>query len=143
MNQLKLDNQLCFALYIASKEMVRKYQPILDEVELTYTQYLTMLAIWENNEINVKTLGEKLYLDSGTLTPILKKLELKEYIIRERSKEDERNLIVSITKKGLQLKEMVKNVPFQVADCVQLDANDAKHLYELLWKLNNILTKED
>ena len=82
---LKIDNQLCFPLYVCSKEIIKKYKPYLDKLELTYTQYITMMVLWEEKEINVKSLGEKLYLDSGTLTPLLKKLEKKEFIIRKKS----------------------------------------------------------
>ena len=104
--QLKLDKQLCFPLYAAAKEVVRKYKPFLDELDLTYTQYITMMVLWENESMNVKELGSKLYLDSGTLTPLLKKLEAKGYITRCRCKEDERNLIIQITEKGEELKEI-------------------------------------
>ena len=98
---LKLDNQLCFPLYAAAKEIVRKYKPFLDELDLTYTQYITMMVMWEERCITVTKLGEKLYLDSGTLTPLLKKLEQKNYISRQRSKEDERTLDVTLTSEGL------------------------------------------
>ena len=97
--QLKLENQLCFPLYAAAKEVVRKYKPFLDELDLTYTQYIAMMVLWEHESMNVKELGSKLYLDSGTLTPLLKKLEAKGYISRCRCKEDERNLIIQITAK--------------------------------------------
>ena len=93
-DKLRLESQLCFPLYACSKEIVRRYKPFLDEVDLTYTQYITMMVLWFNKSVNVKELGKKLYLDSGTLTPVLKKLEVKGYITRERSKEDERTLIV-------------------------------------------------
>ena len=98
--QLKLENHLCFPLYAAAKEVVRKYKPYLDELDLTYTQYITMMVLWENESMNVKELGSKLYLDSGTLTPLLKKLESKGYITRKRSTTDERNIIISITSLG-------------------------------------------
>ena len=107
MDCLKLENQLCFPLYAASKEVIRRYKPLLDKVDLTYTQYIALMVLWEDNEINVKTLGEKLFLDSGTLTPLLKKLENKGYITRKRLDIDERNLTISITKEGLALKEQV------------------------------------
>ena len=96
---LKLKNQICFPLYACSKEIIRRYKPFLDEVDLTYTQYITMMALWENESMNVRELGSCLFLDSGTLTPLLKKLENKGYIMRSRSKEDERNLIVTLTDK--------------------------------------------
>lgn len=132
---LKLENQLCFPLYACSKEIVRKYKPFLDKLDLTYTQYLAMLVMWEQKEINVKSLGECLYLDSGTLTPVLKKLESKGYISRERSKEDERNLCVSITPKGEELKKKAVDIPQQVGKCVKLELTEANELYQLLYKI--------
>lgn len=103
MSKLKLKDQLCFPFYIVSKEIIRKYKPLLDKIDLTYTQYITMMYLWENNETNVKDLGEKLFLDSGTLTPLLKKLEKKGYIIREHEENDARNLKISLTKTGKDL----------------------------------------
>lgn len=129
---LKLENQLCFPLYACSKEIIRAYKPFLDEIDLTYTQYITMMVLWEKKEMNVKTLGENLYLDSGTLTPVLKKLEAKGLLKRTRSKADERNLLVSITKEGEALKEKAKDVPSKIGKCVKLQADDAKELYRLL-----------
>lgn len=134
-NALKLENQLCFPLYACSKEVVKRYKPFLDKLDLTYTQYITMMVMWEKKSINVKELGECLYLDSGTLTPLLKKLENKGYITRERSKADERNLIVSITKKGEALRDDAVEVPAQMGKCVNLSSNEAKTLYMLLYKL--------
>ncbi len=137
---LKLENQLCFPLYACSKEIIRKYKPLLDKLDLTYTQYITMMALWEHREMNVRTLGECLYLDSGTLTPVLKKLESKGFLTRSRSKEDERNLIVSITEKGEELRELALEVPTSMAGCVNLSPQDAEKLYELLHKiLGNIV----
>ena len=100
---LKLEKQLCFPLYAVSKEIVKKYKPYLDELDLTYTQYITMMVMWEHKEMNVKELGEHLYLDSGTLTPVLKKLEQKGWVKRNRAKEDERVLIVTLTAEGEKL----------------------------------------
>ncbi len=134
-NALKLENQLCFPLYACSKEVVKRYKPFLDELDLTYTQYITMMVMWDKKSINVKELGESLFLDSGTLTPLLKKLEAKGYISRERSKEDERNLIVTITKKGDALKEKAVGVPVHMRQCVNLTSEEAKTLYRLLYKL--------
>ncbi len=136
---LKLKNQLCFPLYACSKEIVRQYRPLLDELDLTYTQYITMMAMWEHKEINVKSLGECLYLDSGTLTPVLKKLEEKGYIRRQRSKEDERNLCVSITSLGDELKQKAINIPYQISQCVKLEPNETKQLYDVLYKILNQL----
>jgi len=134
-NALKLENQLCFPLYACSKEVVKRYKPFLDELDLTYTQYITMMVMWEKRSINVKELGDCLFLDSGTLTPLLKKLENKGYISRERSKTDERNLIVTITEKGENLKEKAVDVPVKMGQCVNLTGEEAKTLYRLLYKL--------
>ena len=138
---LKLKNQICFPLYACAKEVSRKYKPYLDELDLTYTQYIAMMVIWEKKQINVKDLGEQLYLDSGTLTPLLKKLELKGYITRERSKEDERSLIISISKKGEELKEKAVIVPQRVGSCISLEPGKAIALYQTLYELLDDLTK--
>ncbi len=135
---LKLDNQLCFPLYACAKEIVRRYKPFLDEIDLTYTQYIAMMVLWEEKEINVKDLGGRLYLDSGTLTPVLKRLEQKGLISRQRDDKDERMLIVSITQEGEALKEKAVEIPYKMAGCVKLDAQEAKELYEILHKLLNI-----
>ena len=111
---LKLNKQLCFPLYACSKEIIRKYKPYLDDIDLTYTQYITMMVLWEKKTVNVKTLGECLYLDSGTLTPVLKNPESKGYITRVRSNEDERNLVVSITKEG----ELLKDKALDITDAI-------------------------
>ena len=132
---LKLENQLCFPLYVCSKEIIKKYKPLLDKVDLTYTQYVAMMVLWTEKSINVKKLGEKLYLDSGTLTPLLKKLEQKGYIKRTRSKNDERNLIISITKEGLDLQDKLKNVPQSVGKCINMNDKEVIQLYNLLYKL--------
>ncbi len=129
---LKLENQICFPLYVCSKEVVRKYKPFLDEIDLTYTQYITMMVMWEQKEISVKSLGETLFLDSGTLTPVLKTLEKKGYVDRIRSKEDERVLIVTLTEEGEELKKKAVSIPSQIAKCVTLSPQDAKDLYRIL-----------
>lgn len=132
---LKLDNQLCFPLYACAKEIVRRYKPFLDEIDLTYTQYIAMMVLWEEKKINVKDLGGRLYLDSGTLTPVLKRLEQKGLISRQRDDKDERVLIASITQEGEALKEKAVEIPYKMAGCVKLDEQDAKELYEILHKL--------
>ncbi len=132
---LKLKSQLCFPLYACSKEIIRRYKPFLDEVDLTYTQYITMMALWENKSMNVRELGLSLFLDSGTLTPVLKKLENKGYIERKRSKEDERNLIVSVTDKGWELREKALSIPQSMSSCVNLEPGEASELYRLLYKI--------
>lgn len=134
---LKLENQLCFPLYACAKEIVRQYKPILDEFDLTYTQYITMMVMWERKELNVKELGEYIYLDSGTLTPVLKKLETKGYIKRNRSKNDERNLLVVLTEKGENLREQALKIPAQVAQCINLEADEINSLRKLLNKMLN------
>lgn len=108
---LKLENQMCFHLYAASREIIKRYKPLLDEIGLTYTQYITMIVLWERETLTVKELGTCLHLDSGTLTPLLKKLEEKGLVVRRRSAEDERNLIVTLTEAGWQLREQAAEVP--------------------------------
>ena len=132
---LRLENQLCFPLYVCAKEVVRKYKPCLDKLDLTYTQYIVMLVLWEHGQTNVKDLGQRLFLDSGTLTPLLKKLEHKGYLERCRSHEDERNLIVTVTEKGMALKEEAVCVPQQMGGCMPLDQEEAAQLYRILYKL--------
>lgn len=132
---LKLENQLCFPLYVCSKEIIKKYKPFLDGYDLTYTQYITMMVLWDKKRINVKELGTYLYLDSGTLTPLLKKLEVKGYITRTRLKQDERNLLVEITKKGEDLKNKLNKIPNQVGKCIDLNEKEAKTLYDILYKI--------
>lgn len=136
---LKLENQLCFPLYACSKEIVKKYKSILDKFDLTYTQYIVMMVMWEQKEINVKKLGECLFLDSGTLTPLLKKLENKGYISRKRSTDDERNLIISITDKGMKLRLKAKDVPMEMGKCINLSKDEAMQLYKTLYKILEVL----
>ncbi|SDB44187.1 DNA-binding transcriptional regulator, MarR family [Ruminococcaceae bacterium FB2012] len=132
---LMLENQLCFPLYAASREIIKRYRPFLDELELTYTQYIAMMVFWQEKSINVKELGKKLFLDSGTLTPVLKHLESKHYITRTRSSEDERVLIAAITPEGEALKEKAASIPGKMACCMKLSADEAAELYKLLYKL--------
>lgn len=132
---LKLENQLCFPLYACSKEIVRSYKPFLDKIDLTYTQYITMMVLWEKKKVNVKTLGKCLFLDSGTLTPVLKKLESKGFINRERNAADERNLEVTITPAGEKLRDEALSIPENIGSCVRLTSDEAKELYRLLYKV--------
>lgn len=132
---LKLENQLCFPLYAASRGVVKMYHPLLSELDLTYTQYITLMVLWEENQMNVSELGKKLYLDSGTLTPLLKGLEKKGYVTRERSKIDERLLIVTITEEGMALRDQALCIPQKLSQCVKLDPEEAQTLYHLLYKL--------
>ena len=140
---LRLDNQLCFPLYACSKEIIKRYKPFLDELDLTYTQYITMMVLWERKEMNVKELGEHLYLDSGTLTPLLKKLEAKGYITRQRMKTDERNVLIQITQAGEYLKEDAVHIPGEMSQCVNLEPQEAKVLYILLRKILKQLKEEE
>ena len=133
--QLKLENQLCFPLYAAARAVVGKYGPLLKELGLTYTQYIVMMVLWENDGISVSDLGGKLHLDSGTLTPLLKKLENIGYVTRKRSEEDERVVLVSLTDTGRGLKEKAAEVPGEVASCVPLTPEEAAALYGLLYKI--------
>lgn len=132
---IRLKNQLCFPLYACSKEIVRRYKPFLDELDLTYTQYIAMMVLWERTQVTVKEMGKELYLDSGTLTPLLKKLEAKGYVTRERMENDERNLCVTITKQGEQLKEQAIKIPEKMYGCVALDQEEAKTLAAILKKI--------
>ena len=132
---LKLENQLCFPLYAASREVIKRYYPFLDAIDLTYTQYIAMMVLWEEKEISVKELGHKLFLDSGTLTPLLKCLEEKGLITRSRSLDDERVVIARVTEEGEALKERASVVPKQMAGCIRLEPEEAKQLYGLLYKL--------
>ena len=132
---LKLDNQLCFPLYAASREVVKRYSPYLEKLDLTYTQYITMLVLWEHGSITVKDAGQLLYLDSGTLTPLFKKLEEKGLVVRARSRTDERNLIVSLTEKGEAMKDQALDIPGQLSACLCLKDGEADELYRLLHKI--------
>ena len=132
---LRLENQICFPMYVASKEIVRHYIPLLNELDLTYTQYITLLALWEKDHITVKELGEKLYLDSGTLTPLLNKLEKKGYIIKNKSDKDGRELVVIVTDEGLKLKQKALDIPPEIAKCVNLKKEEAIVFYQLLHKV--------
>ena len=140
-DSLKLDNQLCFPLYACAKEIVRQYKPDLDDLDLTYTQYVTMMVLWEENHLSVKALGKRLYLDSGTLTPLLKKLEAKGYLTRTRSEADERSVIISLTDEGLALRDKALAVPEQMRGCVRLSKEDAQTLYRILYQLLGGMTE--
>lgn len=132
---LKLDNQLCFPLYACSREIVRQYTPYLEPLGLTYTQYITLMALWEHGTLSVKDMGKLLHLDSGTLTPVLKKLEEKGFVNRRRSREDERSLIVSLTGKGEALREQAVEIPAKVTGGLRLPQEDVQALYRLLNKM--------
>lgn len=129
---LKLDNQLCFALYVCSKEIIKKYKPLLDPLGLTYTGYITLLALWEKDEVTVKELGSRLYLDSGTLTPLLKKLEAQGLVTRVRSTNDERNVVIKLTETGRGLREQAFHIPHDLICSMDFDLDNALGLMSAL-----------
>ena len=132
---LKLENQLCFPLYACAKEVVRRYTPLLEPLGLTYTQYIAMMVMWEHKSISVRDMGKLLFLDSGTLTPMLKKMEKAGWITRKRSERDERMVMLSITERGEQLQQKAAEVPSRMASCVTLESDEAMQLYTLLHKM--------
>ncbi len=132
---LKLSNQICFPLYASGKEIVRRYTPYLNELDLTYTQYLVLMVLWEKDSISVKEIGEKLYLDSGTLTPLINKLINKGLIKKSVSSNDARELVIFLTSKGIKLKERAKSIPPLIAGKVKLSQEEAIQLYSLLYKV--------
>ncbi len=133
--KLKLENQLCFPLYACAKEIVRRYTPLLEPLGLTYTQYIAMMVMWEHKLVSVKDMGKLLFLDSGTLTPMLKKMEKAGWIQRKRSEIDERMVIITITDRGEALHDMAAEIPAKMAGCVTLENDEALQLYSLLHKL--------
>ena len=132
---LKLQNQLCFPLYAASREIMRKYTPLLKPLDLTYTQYIVLMVLWEENEITVGELGKKLFLDTGTLSPLLKSMEKKNLLTRTRGKTDERMVKIVITEQGMALREKALKIPQEMGSCMTLSQEEAAHLYSLLYKI--------
>ena len=132
---LRLKNQLCFPLYAASREVIKLYKPYLDELDLTYTQYIALMLLWEHETLTVKELGDFLFLDSGTLTPLLKKLESKGLVSRARSTKDERNLNVTITEGGMAIREKALSIPLQMGQNNPLSLEETVQLYQLLYKM--------
>ena len=132
---LKLENQLCFPLYAAARKITGLYTPYLKPLGLTYTQYILFMVLWEEDHLPVGSIGERLHLDNGTLTPMLKKLESAGYLTRERSKADERSVIVTLTEKGRDLAEQAKNIPGEVGGCIPLTQKEGFQLYQLLYKI--------
>lgn len=132
---LKLENQLCFPLYACAKEIVRRYTPLLEPLGLTYTQYIAMMVMWEHKSISVRDMGKLLFLDSGTLTPMLKKMEKAGWIQRKRSERDERMVILTITARGEELHDKAAEIPSKMARCVTLENDEAFQLYSLLNKM--------
>jgi MarR family transcriptional regulator, organic hydroperoxide resistance regulator len=137
---IKLDNQLCFDFYAISREIIKMYKPILDKFNLTYTQYITMLVLWEEEEITFKKLGERLHLDSGTLTPVVKKLEGMDLVTKYRTKEDDRVVVVKLTEKGKSLKEDIVEVPKELMCKFKLDEEGFIKLKKSLDDLLNMLS---
>jgi DNA-binding MarR family transcriptional regulator len=132
---LKLENQLCFPLYAASRLVTKCYQPLLDEFGLTYPQYLVLLILWETDAVNLKVFADKLYLQSNTLTPLLKRMEETELITRTRSREDERSIIISLTDKGKYLKTKAPKIVKALTDDLGISLTEAQQLHVLLYKL--------
>lgn len=132
---LRLENQLCFPLYAAARRVTGMYTPHLKALGLTYTQYVVMLVLWEHDGLSVSEIGQRLLLDSGTLTPLLKKLESDGLVIRRRSERDERSVEITLTGKGRDLKTAAAGVPLAVGSCISLQPDEAAELYRLLYKL--------
>jgi len=135
---MKLDNQLCFPIYAAARAVTSLYTPFLKEIGLTYTQYILFLVLWEKDGLTVGEICKRLMLDSGTLSPILKKLRQQGYIEKIQSTEDERSFIITLTENGRALQEKAKNIPLQVGKCVNIAPEKAKQLYDLLYELLDI-----
>lgn len=133
--QLRLDNQLCFPLYACARQVVNRYTPLLKPLGLTYTQYIVMMVLWESDCLTVGELGKRLYLDNGTITPLLKKLETQGFVQRRRCKDDERIVKISLTDDGWELREKAKDIPAKMGGCSTLSEDEAKALYLLLYKL--------
>ncbi|KFF00772.1 MarR family transcriptional regulator [Chryseobacterium formosense] len=137
----KLENQICFPLYVIAKEITGLYRPFLDELEITYPQYLVMMILWENDGLSVNCIGEKLYLDSGTLTPLLKRLEAKGFIQRKRKKEDERVVEVFITESGKALQKKACEIPQKIHNKIDISKEDWIALKESIQKILSKIEK--
>lgn len=138
----KLNDQICFLLYSTSRDVIKHYKSFLDPLKLTYTQYVTMIALWEENHQTVSDLGKKLSLDSGTLTPLLKKLEADGRITRQRDLEDERKVWIDLTEEGQKLSEDAKQIPYLMYQSLDVKDEDAKTLYDILIKINTERTQD-
>ena len=132
---LKLDNQICFPLYACARQVVRLYTPYLNELGITYTQYITLMVLWEKGDVPIKELTRALYLDTGTMTPLLRKMEQNGLITRTRSKEDERVVTISLTEQGWALRDKAVNIPSTVGSCIELPPDEAVQLYQTLHKI--------
>lgn len=137
--QLKLENQICFLLYAASREMTKQYKPILEDLDVTYPQYLVLLLLWEHESLTVKGMGEKLFLDSGTLTPMLKRMEEQGLLVRERSDEDQRSVSVKLTSEGQNLKQKAADIPGRILSLAGSTEEENKVLKSSLLRLLNNL----
>ena len=142
-NPLALDNQLCFALYVCSKEIIRKYTPLLEPIGLTYTSYITLLCLWEKDNVTVKELGERLFLDSGTLTPLLKKMEGQGLITRTRGGKDERTVYIQLTDNGRNMKDKCVDIPQQMMCQNILDMDKAAPLLQTLHVIMHNMSEKD
>jgi DNA-binding MarR family transcriptional regulator len=141
--QLLLENQVCFPLYSAANAVVRAYRPYLDALNLTYLQYMVLLVLWQESSLRVRALGERLSLDSGTLTPLLKRMEDKGFVSRRRGKQDERERIISLTAKGLALREQARDIPLKLAGGVGLPPAKAHELKSLCQQLLEALARQE
>ncbi|MDV3736331.1 MarR family transcriptional regulator [Elizabethkingia anophelis] len=141
LQQLKLDNQICFPVYALSREIVGRYRPLLDKLDITYPQYLVLLVLWEHQEQSVSQLGEKLYLDSGTLTPLLKRLEQKKLVTRSRSKEDERIVKIKLTSEGQSLQKKAASIPKQLFEDMKVPEEELKQLKTTIEKILTTLNQ--
>jgi Transcriptional regulators len=139
---LKLENQLCFPLYACSRMVVKMYTPYLKPLGITYTHYIVLMVLWEKQSINVGDLGRTLFLDSGTLTPVLKRMETSGLVTRRRSDDDERSVIISLTEKGEKLKEKAKDIPSHIGQCLPLPHKKALELYEDLYAILNAVSPD-
>ena len=139
---LKLNNQLCFPLYAAARKVVGLYTPYLKPLGLTYTQYITFLVLWEQDGLSVSEICTRLHLDSGTLTPLLKKMETEGWVERRRSEKDERSVQVFLTEEGRALKQKAADIPAKVGACIALDPLEAKQLYDILYRILDERTEE-
>jgi len=133
-SHLQLEEQVCFPIYATSRMIIRMYQPWLEPLNLTYPQYLVMLLLWEKEKLSVSALGKKLYLNSNTLTPLIKKLIDKDFVHKERSIKDERTVFLTLTKKGHQLQTEAEEIPFSIVNSMNMSTNDLKQLRSLMWK---------
>ena len=134
-DSLKLEDQLCFPLYVASRKVISLYHPYLKPLNITYTQYIVFMALWNNERMTVSELGKMPFLDNGTLTPLLKKMEAQGYITRTRSDKDERVMMISLTEAGWQMKEKCRDIQTSVEDSVDIDPDNSQDLYALLYSL--------